>query len=126
MCEYLYRFQECHYANDVNEFGDSIPGTGRTQVHLTKFKILRTTRCGAWIYDWSDRKRFVNLKARKQYASISLGEAMKSWRARKVRHLSILNARIRDVKQALIAADCLQSKGLEKVQPTFVVQPYED
>ena len=56
-----------------------------------KFPVLKWTYSGAWIEDHHGRRRFVNLKAKKQFASLNLEEAIIQWQYRADKRIDILS-----------------------------------
>lgn len=71
-------------------------------VHLDVFEIIRCTACGVWIrtpYEKAEQ-RFVNLKAGKQYASLSADAAIDQLYWRKRRQIVILEAQLKHSKEA--------------------------
>jgi hypothetical protein len=63
------------------------------------YKVLHVTECGAWIKR-GDGKKFVLLDARKTFACETVDLAVESFRARKVRQMSIMRARIHRIESA--------------------------
>lgn len=80
MNEYLYR---------VYEVG--------THIAMYKHLIIKRTPCGAWI-DRYGHKKFVNLKAVKQYAYETQEAAWVSFKRRKARQLLILTGQAQYAK----------------------------
>lgn len=74
----------------------------RGVVLLEKYDVLRHTRCGVWIDVWGEPK-FVNTNATKQWACATEASAKISFLARKARQRKILQARLEDLDQAVIA-----------------------
>lgn len=111
--EVLYRYVDRVFSRGVNEFDDPLPGY-TLRVELREYQIVKRTPSGAWIYvgysfpiplplDGRD-KRFIRLTARKKFACETKEEAMESFRARKVRQIEILRARLRKAEDALEAS----------------------
>lgn len=74
------------------------------QIFLTSFRITKRTACGAWIdHPWEDKRRFVNLKAVKQYASETEAEAIKQLLHRTERFAEIHEAKARKARNDLAA-----------------------
>lgn len=81
----------------------------REVVELLRFPIVKRTACGAWI-DTGERNyelegcplkpRFVNLKARKQYANETVAEARTAFLARNRKHIALLRARAENAEKA--------------------------
>jgi hypothetical protein len=97
------------------EWGGETYYTTGPHLTLTKYPIIKRTRCGAWIalgfiFQWhevsdSTDKRFVNLQARKKFACETEEEALLSFMARKKRQIRILDSQLQQAKQALAAAE---------------------
>lgn len=89
--------------------------TGTTSIHVHAIPIVRYTACGAWISEFG-YERFVNLRAVKQYASVTKGEAYEQLKHRKRRQVAILRAMLEDAEQALavLEAGKMKSTFLEK------------
>lgn len=98
---YFYRYEDCLVSGSPNESGDY--GTPYVQVHLRKYDIVKTTPKGVWVKYWGNQsgKKFILLKARKQFACVTEEEARKSFLARKARQLGIYHARIRNIEEAI-------------------------
>lgn len=99
----LYRYQEHHYAS-MDEYDNS--HYSYTDVSLQEYRVIKETKCGAWIRPYqfthfSEYKKFVNLKARKKFACISEESALESFIARKTRQISILQAQALRARLAL-------------------------
>lgn len=103
--ECWYRYYEVHYSGGCDEWGDVIPGTGRIAVELMEIPVIKKTPCGAWV-GWDEHdKKFVNLNWNKRYALPTLEEAKASYRARKRREISLMEARANGARLALAAAE---------------------
>lgn len=107
MNEVLYR---------VQNMGDA--------VYLETFKILKRTKCGAWIEFWgAPSKKFVNLVAAKQYASETKEEALEQFKIRKKWQRKHLLRSLEDINKILdkISKDELQvhSSFWESVYDAF-------
>jgi hypothetical protein len=70
-------------------------------LELSSFHIIKETKCGVWIYVY-DKKRFVNLKAKKQFACRTKEEAIMSFKARKKRQVEILSNKLAIAKASLL------------------------
>lgn len=81
MSNTLYRWMECG-----------------TSVICQEYPIQKRTACGAWIQLGYENKKFVNLKAHKQYASETPETAWICFLARKRRHLAILQSQLNSIK----------------------------
>lgn len=104
MTEYFYRVEETTYSAGVDEYGDPLPYRGQTRTNLYAFKVLKRTRCGAWIDLYGERK-FVNLERYKRFALPTVEEAVESYKARKKRQIGIYTARIQAIEEALFYLD---------------------
>lgn len=82
MTEQLYRYDDIQYAPPLDEFEYPI-GEGRLTVRLSRFPILRRTKCGAWITGPMGEDKFVNLERHKKFACETVQSAMDSFLARK-------------------------------------------
>lgn len=104
MTEYLYRYHGICYSAGVNEYGDPLPYRGRRDIGYSKFPIIKRTPCGAWIDLGLGEKKFVNLKATKQYACLTRKLALKSFLARQQRAITIMSNRIADCQDFIAIA----------------------
>ena len=107
----VYRYDARQYAPPLNEF--EVPmGEGTLAVELSSFPVIGTTPCGVWIehptkYTWDANdnmkigKRFINLRAKKQFACVTIEEAQASFLARKERQALILSSQLKNVKKAI-------------------------
>jgi hypothetical protein len=92
----FYRYTDVSYENGP-------------KIELSTFKMIKETPCGWWILqhwdsEWyvpNENKRWVSKTARKRYAYPTKKEAMTSFEARKIRHLSILKAQALYVENVL-------------------------
>jgi len=73
-------------------------------IRTNKFFVTKRTKCGVWIADYT-RPRFVNLRAKKQYASETKEHALTCFIARKRNYLRILECRVVELKKALNFAE---------------------
>lgn len=62
------------------------------------YPITRYTACGVWIAQGIKRDKFVNLRALRQWASVTKEEAFFHLKKRKERHLFILNHQAANIK----------------------------
>ena len=105
-----YRYQERHYAPEHNSDGDFISNTGTVEVHLMKFSVVRITPKGVWVAEHLPMKhdpRYDKLIVhtwRKKYAHPTEWEALTAFRCRKLKNISIYEARIRSIHKALTYA----------------------
>ena len=91
------------YSLGVNEYDDPLPGYN-LKIHLRKLRILKRTPQGAWVSLYGDHfedKKFVRLTARKRYACQTKQEALKSFRARKLAQIRILEGQMKKARLAL-------------------------
>jgi hypothetical protein len=86
--EILYRYREAQ-VDDIRS-DDPRQAVGAMRLYLDSYPIIKYTRCGCWIAIGYDRKRFINLDARRKWAHKSLEDAIKSFAARKKRQITIL------------------------------------
>lgn len=100
-----YRLEEVQYASSVNEDGDTILGSGRVEVQVHVFEVLRHTPTGTRINDYQTRAsgkgRFISRNWGKQWACPTIDAAIKSFVARKTRQIGIYKARIARAEEAL-------------------------
>ena len=109
--KYLYRY-DTRISGSVDEDG-YLWGRHLT-LYLSKFKILKRTPCGAWIDFGYHEKKFVNLKATKQYACETPEKALKSFIFRKKRQIKILSTQLNDASTALRIAEQATSETIGK------------
>ena len=100
MTEYLYRFEQEHDERGI-------------EIVLKRYKIVRHTKCGVWIYRDFAGDKFVNLNARKQYASKTQNQALEQFIHRKRRHISILDSQLYYANTALKMAIDLNNNDKE-------------
>jgi hypothetical protein len=92
--QFLYRFKD-YYATPPEE-------GGRLLVELVAYPVVRATPCGVWVQiPHTARLKFVNTKARKQFACATVKAARLSFYARKKRQVAILKYQLKRAKQAL-------------------------
>jgi hypothetical protein len=108
----LIRMRVVSYAPPLNEWDLPI-GEGRQEIVTEYLPILSYTASGAWIDVYGQRK-FVNLRARKQYACGTDAEALASLRARKERHIEIGRTGAERTRRGRTAA-----LGRDRQVPTF-------
>jgi len=106
--EYLYRFEDKRYSVGIDEFENDLGCY--TQVNLYRFKILKRTPKGAWIDLYGD-KRFVNLERKKKYACSTVEDAKISFKARKIRQISIYRGKLEIAQKALSLIDFHNGKA---------------
>jgi len=98
----VYRYIQVNYAAPLDEFENPI-GKGRTAVELREFDIISMTPKGVWI-DGDERKKFINMEARRKFACLTKEAALESFIARKERHILILLNQAEAAKKALYLA----------------------
>lgn len=98
----VYRYKEQRYASLYDEFNQSYY-RGEVTLRCLEFRVLKRTHCGVWIDEYGTR-RFVNLNARRKFASASKADALLSFIARKNRQISILSAQRADAEDACAKA----------------------
>ncbi len=120
-----YRYQEVYYSGPVNDYGDPIPNSSTVEVHLVKFAVKRITPKGVWVaehvpmeYDPLYDKLVIH-SWRKKYAHATEAEALKAFKARKLRNISIYEARIRSIRKALEYAKRYDTPVEIKSIPSF-------
>ena len=96
---HLIRVESALYSAGVDETGESC-GPGRVALVTRRYPISSYTAQGAWI-DMYGEKKFVNLRAVKQYANAHEHEAKEAFKARKERQIRILENQLRNIKHAL-------------------------
>lgn len=89
MPDHLYRYDVIRWTEN------------RIDLVLHTFDVARRTPCGAWIYTTGVDKRFVNLQAKKQFASETPERALDAFHARKRRQVCILRHRLKEAEAAL-------------------------
>ena len=98
--DYLYRMTTHNESLGVDDFGNDINGHN-VVVTMKRYNVMSRTPNGAWIWlDNENRKRFVNLKAKKQFASNTELKAIDQFLHRNYRLRKILEARLNDVSIA--------------------------
>lgn len=101
--EVWYRYEDMRWAPPLNEFDEPV-GSGRSDIRLLEFEVLKHTPKGVWVGSWSN-KRFVLTSARKRYACPTKQEALDSFIARKKRQQTILRNQLQHVKTVLAMAE---------------------
>lgn len=99
MEEPWYRLNDVHTAGPINGDGDFI-GPGSVHIGIQRFPVIRHTLKGVWL-EFYGKKKFVLTDAKKHFACATYKEARASYRARKVRHRSILKAQLKSVETLL-------------------------
>jgi hypothetical protein len=98
-----YRVEDGRYAPTLDEFERPM-GNGRPFLTVREFTVHKETPCGVWLDDGYGNQRHVLYQSRKRFACPTLEEAWESWRARKRKHLRLLEAQVRHVHEALALA----------------------
>lgn len=109
-CTIWWRVRDQWYAPDVDEFGDTIPGTRSMEILGEWFTVLKTTPKGVWLLPYGSSlyvKRFVLREVRKRYACPTLQEALESFIARKKRQKGVYKARMDAADLALVRGEYL-------------------
>jgi len=114
----LYRYEHRNYAS-VDPYDDYGTSSSFASLELKEYPILSYTPYGFWIeeypggrYHFSGKcKRWVAINTRKQFAGITKEIALESFIKRKEKHIRIVEARLRLVKDALEIAKRRQSQG---------------
>lgn len=89
------------------------PARNRQGYRIEAYKILKATACGVWIeLNHSRERKFVNLQARKQFASLTVGYAVEQWSRRANRRKVILESQLEELRSMRQKHHCL-SVGLE-------------
>ena len=99
--EYLYRYTNMQFGSEDSRFCE-------IKLILSKYRVIKTTRCGKWITSsdyltYADQyvdKKFVNMEAKKRFACPTEKEALQSFIARKNRQISILSHQLDVAKRA--------------------------
>jgi len=91
-----YRYSDFSYAPPLNEF-DEPCGISRSAIQVEKYRIIKYTPKGIWIEYISsfNDKKFILLSARKQFACLTKAAALISFKTRKTRQQSILQAQLK-------------------------------
>lgn len=71
-----------------------------TKIEFRAFPIVKYTPCGVVINNYSERRRFVNLRAGKQWASANMNEAVDQLRHRKRAQVRILRNQLANAEEA--------------------------
>jgi hypothetical protein len=105
--ETYFRVTDHRTAGGVDEYGDPVPGSGSPGFHLETYRVVKRTPKGVRLqrtwgtFATSDPTRFMRDDAHKRFASPSIDEAVRHWRARKAAQRRIYAARVRHVDEAL-------------------------
>lgn len=90
--DYLYQIRDVVYASPVDEY-ERPTGPGRVQLEMTRFRVTRITRCGAWV-DVYGKEQFGLLTGKKKRFCTSPDQAVKSFQARKTQQIRILRRQL--------------------------------
>jgi len=104
--EVMYRYYDVQYASPLNEY-DEHTGPGKVAIELMTFDIIKYTKCGVRIDDYTDKGKFINLNSRKKFACATKEEALESFIHRKERQMVIYKSQLRQATQALELARLL-------------------
>lgn len=107
---YLYRYID--YGVAEFSYWDDEPHGHHMEVACRKFRILKRTPKGAWIYvgDYiNQEKKFILLTAYKQFACEGKTLALRSFIARKKRQIGLYLSRVKDAKEALAIAERMKT-----------------
>lgn len=72
----------------------------RIEISIHRHPVISYTACGCWISTW-EGKKFVNLRAEKQWASGSEAEAIRQLYFRKRKHIQHLQRNLSEAEEAL-------------------------
>jgi hypothetical protein len=97
--EYLFRYRE-EQMDDIRS-DNPREAVRAMRLYLDSYPIIKHTPCGCWIDIGCDRKKFINLDARRKWAHASLEDAMKSFSARKKRQVTILRHQLLKAEASL-------------------------
>jgi len=102
----LYRYDYTAYFNGAYDMNGEMYRVGppKPVIHCDKFRIVKVTPKGNWI-DVHGKRKFVLGTAQKQYACRTQEEALVSFKARKERHLSILQQKMNELERVLELAE---------------------
>jgi hypothetical protein len=109
MVSSYFRFEEVrHGTGYTDEWGEYVSTGSYVRLQLREFKVIKETPQGVRInaYDWREPNGKLILRTwNKQWASPTVEEARKSFIARKRRQALILEARLRQAKEAMELAE---------------------
>lgn len=122
-----YSIHDITYAPPLDEWDNPV-GVGRTDYTVRKYEVVKVTKCGVWVTMQpfgGDDRRFILLSATKRLAQPTLEAAVTSFKARKDRQISILNAQINraEVARLLVVSDFASGKLAKRAGP-FKLHPY--
>lgn len=98
-----FRVEETIYAPAMDEYGRP-SGSSTVDVRIYQYTVIKETPKGVWLALNEDRK-FVLRGATKRWACPTIEEAIVSFRARKEKHIRILEEKLRLIRRALIIVE---------------------
>jgi hypothetical protein len=98
----MYRYESFDCDND------SLHNLG-VKLELNQYNVIKKTKCGVRINDFSLRGKFINLSAKKQWVCETPEKALDSFIARKDRQLGILKNQLSHVEKAIKLADDMKN-----------------
>lgn len=109
-----FRYEEVRRGTGYTDEGGEYVSTGSyVELQLREFRVIKQTPCGVRIDDWrSPHGRFISRDWNKQWACPTVELARQSFIARKRRQAGILEAQLRQAKEAMqLAQDGHASSG---------------
>jgi len=95
--KFLYRYEYILIGYD-EEYCKPI-----VRLQCRSYPVIKTTKCGVWIKR-RDKKKFVNMKARKKFANATPQEALEAFYHRKVRQKAIMLSQLDSINCAIMLA----------------------
>ena len=116
--EYLYRYETTKYYGAIG-----------VTISLHRHRIVSKTPKGFWIshfsYNFPQKDKWVSASARKRFAYPTQEEALENFMYRKIRHIKILESRLRDAKYAFQEGlTLLEEDEREKFQRRLEIRDY--
>lgn len=103
----LFRYEDKVYSTcEISPSGAETYSTTPVRLELEEYEVVKQTQCGFWI-DWAFSKKWVSNAGKKRYAYPTKELALKSFRFRKERQISIHQKIIKRAIQALRLADSI-------------------
>lgn len=99
-------------------------GVGTIELCIERHRILSYTPSGAWIATWSGKK-FVNLRAGKQWASTTEAEAIDQLYHRKRSHIRIVSAQLAEAQDVLAILESQFDKKPPTPRPRNYYRDYD-
>lgn len=93
----------------------------KPQIHVERQRITGYTPCGVWILTAAGKKKYVNLRAEKQWASAHVQEAIDQLQYRKRKQVRILEHQLDMAKEVLDAME----KAFPKKARTYSPSRYD-